>query len=95
MDAVFRNGLYSCHHLTNGQTLSSSDQVDVRVLDDSKLPQSPQEQLLPPEVLESRVGDDLAIECWKPDVRETRWYRKYASMKGSSLEGGIKQYISL
>lgn len=83
MHTVFRNGLYSCHVLlTNGEVLNSSHS-DVRIIDDQKQLSASQIETIPPEVFESRMGDNIALECWKPDVKETRWYRRHSQLKGN------------
>lgn len=81
MHPIYRDGFYSCHVLLkNGQLLNSTQQIDVTVHDEEQTIVNSQSKVLPPEMLEGRVNDDLFIECWSPDSKATRWYRSHQSI---------------
>jgi predicted pyridoxine 5'-phosphate oxidase superfamily flavin-nucleotide-binding protein len=68
--------------MKDGRLLNSTTKAEVRVFDDVKKLAHPQGQILPPELLEARVGEEVLMECSKPDAKETRWYRLHSAMKG-------------
>jgi hypothetical protein len=77
---------YSCQVLLkNGELLNSTHVTKINVYDEMKDLIDSQEQILPVESLEARVGEDLSIECWNPNSKFIRWYRLHSSaLKGTN-----------
>ncbi|KAI6240248.1 hypothetical protein M3Y99_00482400 [Aphelenchoides fujianensis] len=79
-------GIFGCAvDFADGRRAESATQTEVHVLetaaDLAEYPGARGEEIRPDGLLEARFGEDLMLECSRPDVNQTEWFRTNPATK--------------